>query len=486
MTMENLGRRTLGSDAGRTGVVLVLMVLSCSLIAAGLLALPASFTITAALALVGAVAILCNPYWGLVLFLAVLFVRVEVFLPEGRIPGTDITTFKLASWLTMSLALFGWMLQVILKRETVRWRAELGWMVALILTLASTAVRVHLPDGGMALLMEIGKTAAVFLVLQQLMNSERRVYLGMHWFLLFAVCLSLIGAYGWFTGTHVWMENGMPRASVAGDYKDPNGLGACLATAAPIGLFLALRRGSLPVRLWGLLGLLIVVTGIYLSNSRGGMLALAVGTCVLLVNQIGWARGIMIAGLALGLMVTCGTDRFSNQPFTQRAVAGDESAMGRIRAWEAGLEMWERQPLLGVGHGQFVEYHIREAHNQFVQVLAEAGFVGAFLWVGLTYWALLTAVRLRRTRNDDGTPTLLSGPAIALQAALLASLTAGRTLHRAYSFDHLIPIAWLSALGYFVPERSTSPWRNWIHYTVILAVTLTSIGMMYLVVRFLG
>src|SRR3712207_6987755 len=62
-----------------------------------------------------------------------------------------------------------------------------------------------------------------------------------------------------------------------------------------------------------------------------------------------------LGAVALCLMVVFGPDRFATQSFSQQGVVEDESAMGRIHAWRAGLRMFEQHPVGGVGHMQFLD-----------------------------------------------------------------------------------------------------------------------------------
>src|SRR5207249_3418179 len=66
--------------------------------------------------------ILYCPYVGIMLFLAMLYLRPESYFP----PITKLHLPLLLSCFT----LFAWLVQVLLKRETCRWRTELAWMAA--------------------------------------------------------------------------------------------------------------------------------------------------------------------------------------------------------------------------------------------------------------------------------------------------------------------------------------------------------------------
>src|SRR5258705_278562 len=72
----------------------------------------------------------------------------------------------------------------------------------------------------------------------------------------------------------------------------------------------------------------------------------------------------------------------------------EQSAQGRIAAWSEGLQMFKRNPVIGVGYGMFTNSYPLTAHNSFVLSFAETGLIGAYFWVGLLYVSLLGFCRL--------------------------------------------------------------------------------------------
>ena len=81
-----------------------------------------------------------------------------------------------------------------------------------------------------------------------------------------------------------------------------------------------------------------------------------------------------------------------------------ESDDARLQASLAGPAMFLAEPVFGVGFGQFVTKSVEisglttgiNAHNWYVNVLAEQGTTGGLLWLGAT---VATAVELLRRRG---------------------------------------------------------------------------------------
>jgi len=74
----------------------------------------------------------------------------------------------------------------------------------------------------------------------------------------------------------------------------------------------------------------------------------------------------------------------------------EESAFGRVDAWYEGLHMFLSHPLLGVGAGNFTDYNDLTAHNSFVLVVAETGFIGYVLWLAFVGYSFLMMLRILR------------------------------------------------------------------------------------------
>jgi O-antigen ligase len=469
--VEAIRQRILSSEVFWTGIGLALMLGAGAVIAGGLLTMSTPIVVAGTFAALGCGIILVHPYLGVLLFLALLYGRPEQFVPQ-------VAALRLPFLLAL-FTMFAWLVQVLIKRETFRWRTELGWMIALGLAMAISAYRAPDPNVLIVGLMDALRLAFLFVLLQQLLNTERRARLAIQVLLALTVLLALYAIRGWITGTSVLVEHGRLRAIVAvGDFDDPNDLSAALVIAVPVALLLLLRAKSFWARSWGGISLAILLGAIYLCNSRGGMLALGVAMGIFLVYQLGWTRGCLLGAAALALMVAFGPDRFDTS-----SLAGDDSALGRIQAWEAGLRMFTHNPLFGVGYEQFEERHPIPAHNSFVHGLGEGGLVTALAWVGLNYWAVLQLVRLRRQRNDEGGSNGSRAYAAALQAGLLASLAAGMFLSHTYRPIPMIPVALASALGAVGAAQAGELRKDWPHYLAVLAITLAGVAVTWLVVR---
>jgi hypothetical protein len=225
---------------------------------------------------------------------------------------------------------------------------------------------------------------------------------------------------------------GSGRLRGVGVFHDPNDLAVTLIAVLP--LCLALRRDHSWVRnllvVW-IPGALILY-GIYLTRSRGAVVALACVFALSIRHRIGRPLALLAGVASLSVFVTLGF-------IGGRTMEMDQSASNRIVAWSEGLQMLKSSPVWGVGFGMFTAYHPKTAHNTFVQCFAELGLVGYALWLSLI---LVTLDDLRAASKSD-----LHRWSRAVSSSILGFLAGGLFLSRAYDPTLYVLIGLGAAIG---------------------------------------
>jgi hypothetical protein len=193
---------------------------------------------------------------------------------------------------------------------------------------------------------------------------------------------------GWTNTAH---ERG--RITYIGIFSDPNDLGMFLVMVMPFVAYFMYKQSVAMKVIW-MSVLLWLCYGVYMTNSRGTLLGTFTLCGSLFLVKYGWKKsliaGAIFAPVALVIMTSF-----------REISAEDSSSQGRLDAWYAGYEMLVGSPIWGVGKGLFMEHHMRTAHNSAVQVMAEMGFVGLFLWAGFIYLTIKMLLDIRQFMKID-------------------------------------------------------------------------------------
>ncbi len=249
-----------------------------------------------------------------------------------------------------------------------------------------------------------------------------------------------------FSGVKILLENNVPRIRYAGVLGDPNDLGMYFLITLPMSYYLFSNSNNLFFKLLVLTGVGFVLYGIYLTNSRGTVVALAglLGLVLLLKrNFVGIAMGV-IAVLAL---LALGPSRVGE------IEVGEESAWGRIQAWYEGIQILKTNPLFGVGLEGFTDRYRLVAHNSFVQVFSELGLVGYMFWLTMIYLCLRYTFRARivlaTDKKIDPAGTLFLSFSVFLMAAFF--------LTRSFESMLFIMLGLCCAVYQFMPKLVITP-----------------------------
>jgi O-antigen ligase len=193
---------------------------------------------------------------------------------------------------------------------------------------------------------------------------------------------------------------------------DPNDLAAISVIAVPLALSLVVSpvRGA-SQRMIGLLFFVVCVMAIWYSQSRGALLALVVqiGAFQVLrsLSNKKWIVPIVTLALASAVYL------FAVRNMQRAADDLEASSASRMTYWKTAAVMTARNPLMGVGFGQFpekyesystslkYEWGKRTAHSSWLLAFAESGVLGGLLFVGFFISILLTAWRNRKESPEN-------------------------------------------------------------------------------------
>ena len=177
-----------------------------------------------------------------------------------------------------------------------------------------------------------------------------------------------------------------------GFFKDPNDIGLFLVMCMPF-TFYFMSKSAFISKLFYFSILSALLYGVYLTNSRGTFLGVAGLAGMYLLLMKGGGRVIIFSLIVAPIVGTLVAARGGMS-------SDDASANGRLEAWYSGFhEMFLSHPLLGIGKGNFADFHGRTAHNSFVHILGELGFLGYTLWGTALFITLLLGYNIVKYRK---------------------------------------------------------------------------------------
>ena len=267
-----------------------------------------------------------------------------------------------------------------------------------------------------------------------------------------------------YNGKLYWVRAVSPYVAPFGPYANYNHFAGAMELLLPLPfVWWLLARAEIGQRMLAFWAAITMIVALVYSLSRGGWLALAVQLAALFwfiwrararapqrlksTNRpllIGVALVVSFV-LALGLAADQLTARFE---LLQQG--GQEYSLVTRRAyWADGWRMFMAHPLTGVGLGAFPTAYplfgrasaqlerLETVHNDYLQLLTDAGLVGALLLLGFLFEA---ARQLRQTRAQWA--ALRSHDRVACLGGWVAVL--GLAVHSVFDFNLQITAnAWL-------------------------------------------
>ena len=186
---------------------------------------------------------------------------------------------------------------------------------------------------------------------------------------------------------YLFHEREIVRYRGLGVISDPNDFAQVLVTTISL-LFLRWKKGAYTANIFlTLLPAAFLVVGVYLTHSRGGLLALVAMTLYGLKNRLGVIRSVILTGALCGALLVFNATGGRNM---------NDDDGDRIGLWSAALTTFKTHPLIGVGMNNFGDYSGSglTAHNSYVLCLAELGIFGYVLWMGsiVTSWSSMAVI----------------------------------------------------------------------------------------------
>lgn len=197
------------------------------------------------------------------------------------------------------------------------------------------------------------------------------------------------------------------------------GMGAMMA----LGLATADREsGKVTVVPW--ICLAVAVLAMFLTASRGGVLAATLGLVALVIMTVPGRTIHRVAAVGVVLIVLAGVFLLFGDVLQKRAVEGD-SFLVRLGFWKGSLELLGERPILGTGLSTFdsvfhpfkpvqhLNFSVSSAHNTYIENAIELGIPAAAIMLAAVSWPFVMCLS-GGTKRPHGRALRKTAAAVAL------------------------------------------------------------------------
>jgi O-antigen ligase len=315
----------------------------------------------------------------------------------------------------------------------------IGLGLVQLLPLASTLSRD--PYSTRLVLVQFASLLVYFSATLVFVDTPHRLRLLVRTIIIFGFFLAVFGLTQSFTSpTKVYWVRELEQSTAFGPFINRHHFAGYmeLTIALPLGLLFAgavdKEKRLLYLFVAGLMGIALVMT-----TSRGGIISLVAEIVFLVVvtgiwrsqnekhrsktsrlKRVGIRIGLtaaLLVGLFIGVMSLGG--EFSIYRFID-SVNTDDPTTGRAHFWSVTLDIIRANPYAGTGLGAFgVVYtkydsrnglfRLEQAHNDYLQVLSDAGIIGGVLALSFVVLLFYKALQRAKSRDDFRRGVALAG-----------------------------------------------------------------------------
>lgn len=188
----------------------------------------------------------------------------------------------------------------------------------------------------------------------------------------------------------VTVGDGRTTLAFGSNVANPNNLAASLILpfAMQLGRLMMYSKGK---HLMDIIFFILIFAAVIITGSRGGLISIfgVLIAMFILVKPTQQENKIVFSIASMLIVITYLLLPYLPEELVQRFIPSgdlDGFSTNRITVWQAGLDLWQKNPLLGYGFNNFYPMMLKStglnwaAHNLYLQFLVELGPFGlAFL-----------------------------------------------------------------------------------------------------------
>ena len=288
------------------------------------------------------------------------------------------------------------------------------------------------PNSTRLVLVQLAGLLVYFAATLVFVDTPHRLRVLVRTIMVFGFLLAIFGLTQSFTSpTKVYWIRELNQSTAFGPFINRHHFAGYmeLTIALPLGLLFAgavdKEKRIIYLFIAGLMGVALVMTA-----SRGGIISLVAEIIFLVIVTAIWRKpserrlrksgrlkrvaarvamtGALLFSLFLGVILLGG--EFSITRFID-TVNTDDPTTGRAHFWAVTLDIIKAHPYIGTGLGAFGViytrydtrnglYRLEQAHNDYLQVLSDAGIVGGVLALSFVLLLFYRAIARAKSRDD--------------------------------------------------------------------------------------
>lgn len=360
-------------------------------------------------------------FFGLLIFTILLYIRPVDFFPILA-PLHLTRVVAILTFLTLFIRKKGFA-KVNLFKDCAQTRYMTALFVVMFLSLITSIWRGNTIDG----IITFFRVYIGYLLIINVIDSVKRFKIMTSIMVVCGFILSVMAIKGYYAGT-VKIVDGRMFASFSGLIGDPNDFAQALLMLIPFSYMWLFQKTYFVKKIFSIVAMVVFLYAIILTGSRGGLLGVAaIGFFIFLRSKKKVAIAFLVVCVGL-IFWGLAPDSYKERVYTiKTASVDDASTIGRIDAWKAGFNMMTHR-VFGVGAGNFgegfVQYRLEDAidpigkrkaaHNMYVQIGGETGFVGFGIFLLLIVSSFKALNRSKRKIMEGGKWKMEDGKEIGL------------------------------------------------------------------------
>ena len=351
-----------------------------------------------------------------------LFTAVVYFRPYELFPALSAFS-SMAKLLAIVTIIIFLPTQLAIEGNLTTRTREVNLLLLLVLAALLSIPLALDPGAAWGSFIEYLKVVAMFIVLVNVVRTEKRLKALLLLVLAASAIVSIAAVRDYRIG-NLALQGRRIEGVIGGLFSNPNDLALHLVTVVPLAVGLMLASRNFLSKIVYAICALVLVTGIVVTFSRGGFVALF---SVVLFLMWRFARRSRFIFAILGLTLLIGLITVVPGAFRSRINRTDDaSAIARIDDLKRSVYLTIRHPIFGVGIGNYVFYsnQMKVTHNGYTQVAAEMGLAAAAFYVLFLFAPLKRLRRIELETSDIRKKPKFYYMAIAIQASLIGYMVA--------------------------------------------------------------